>query len=242
MRSCRALRVRRRVKCARERRTPPGTWARDQGCRDSLHCSAYSSSSTLLWWELPDVRRKAEMDRGIDRLVLGNFARRERPQIIPVPPVPRRSDGPGNKSTPTIRTNISDHFLNTCRAKRAFERAYTRFQRIRRKRLVAVLARRSERECFNDVELLFGKAVCAPDFFLCRGHGESAVGRGLPGRHGCSKKREGQGTRRRRGVGRVGVGCRRSVRSQDIKVGGNGEVRSYCNSDCAGIRIATLFR
>src|SRR5262249_5197275 len=69
----------------------------------------------------------------------------------------------GSKAAAAIWTNISDHFVDARRAKRAFERTYAGLRRVRRKRLGAVLANRAQRKCHQDVEILIADAIFALD-------------------------------------------------------------------------------
>src|SRR5881396_1957880 len=63
---------------------------------------------------------------------------------IVVLPVRRWSDRPGNKSSTAVRTDVLKHAVDTRGAERALIGANARFQRVRRKRLIAVLTGWSE--------------------------------------------------------------------------------------------------
>lgn len=106
------------------------------------------------------------MNDRIDGLMFGNRASRNCTKIITVAPISRWTNRSRGKPAAAIRTNIADYFVDTCRTKSALECAYPRFQRIGWKRLIAVFARGTECERFNDIKLLVGEAVLSANLFL----------------------------------------------------------------------------
>src|SRR5688572_30837091 len=93
-----------------------------------------------------DSSREACMNCRIDRPVLDFGACRILAEEIVAFPVFRRPDWSGNKSATTIRADVLDDVIDTSGAERALVGADARLNRIRRQRLVAVLAGRSEFE------------------------------------------------------------------------------------------------
>lgn len=80
----------------------------------------------------------------IDGLMRNPTRRRSRSQIVVVLPIGLRPNRALAESTPAIGADIKQHLTDTTPAKRAFEGADHRFERIGRQRLVAVFARRPE--------------------------------------------------------------------------------------------------
>lgn len=86
------------------------------------------------------------MNRLLDRPVLDFGACRVLAEEIVAFPVFRRPDWSGNKSATTIRADVLEDVIDASGAERTLVAADARLSRIRRQRLVAVLARRSEFE------------------------------------------------------------------------------------------------
>lgn len=88
--------------------------------------------------------RKAHMICGINRPVPDLGARRILTKKVVTLPVVRRPDGPGSESPAAVRADILQYIVDTRGAERTFVSTYARFKRVRRQRLVAVLAGRPE--------------------------------------------------------------------------------------------------
>ena len=85
----------------------------------------------------------------INRPVFDCLACRILPEIIVTIPVVRGPDGPGNEASPAIWANIAQQGICARRVKRALVRTNTRFGRIGRQCLVAILAGRPEFKHIN---------------------------------------------------------------------------------------------
>lgn len=127
-------------------------------------------SSTALGWEFPNFSRKFCMSDGIDRLVLRNLRGRNGAQIVIILPIPRRANRTWGKAAATIRTNVSDYFINASGAKCAFESANAGFKRVWRKLLVAVFAGGEKGKSFHDGELFFSESILTANVFFGGGH------------------------------------------------------------------------
>ena len=84
------------------------------------------------------------MNRWINRPVSDLGTRGVLAEEVVAVPVLRRPDWPGNKAAAAVRTDIAKDAVNTGCAECALVGANARFQRVGRKRLVAVLACRPE--------------------------------------------------------------------------------------------------
>ncbi len=84
------------------------------------------------------------MRRRIDRPMFHLRTSRILAEEIIAVPIRRRPDWPRDKSAPAVGTDISQNPLDTGHAKRALIRADPRLKRLRRQRLVAMFAGRSE--------------------------------------------------------------------------------------------------
>ena len=67
-------------------------------------------------------------------------------QIVVTLPVMRRPNRPRRKTTTAVRADVAQNHLHTVNAKRAFETANPRVQRVRRQEFVAVFAGGAELE------------------------------------------------------------------------------------------------
>jgi hypothetical protein len=99
-------------------------------------------------------------------MVLDCCAGRIDTETVPASPGDLRSDWPGAKTAAAIRADIIQEGFDACGAEGAFKRANAGLERIGRKRLVALLAVRSQRERLHHVKVLVGKAVFPSDIFF----------------------------------------------------------------------------
>ena len=94
------------------------------------------------------------MHHRIDRPVLHLVARRICPEEVVIVPIHRRSNRSRNKPSGAIWADIFQNAFDTRNAEGALIRADARLKRIRRQRLIAVLAGRSKfKHEILDVEL-----------------------------------------------------------------------------------------
>ena len=140
-----------------------------RGKKSWLNCEAWSASA-FFRRQFPELRGESCVDCRIDRLMFRAAARREGTEVIAVSPIARGSNRSGGKASATIWAHIVQHLIDAGCAKCAFKRTDARFGRIRRKWSGAVLANGTQRQRFNDVELLVRQAVLAPNLFFGGGH------------------------------------------------------------------------
>ena len=100
----------------------------------------------LLRRNILDWSRELCMSCGINGPVLDPGARRVFIEEVVTLPVLRWPDGPRNKPTATVRTDVTQDTVNACYAERTFVSANACFERIRWQGLVAVFAGRAEFE------------------------------------------------------------------------------------------------
>jgi len=92
------------------------------------------------------------MNSGINGPVSNLGARRVLAKEVVAVPIPGGPDRSGNKAAATVRTDVGQNVLDTRGAKCALVGTDAGFEGVRRQRLIAVLARRSEFE--HSVSLL----------------------------------------------------------------------------------------
>ena len=99
--------------------------------------------SPLLGRDVSDRGRELRMDVPINRPVSDSRAGGIFAKVVVAFPVLRWSDRSGHEAAAPIRADVVQDRIDTCRAERAFIGADARLKRIRRQRLVAILASRS---------------------------------------------------------------------------------------------------
>src|ERR687888_2411544 len=114
------------------------------GSRQSKH-RVCASASSLFWRYLLDGGRVALVRREIDRLVLHGLARRVVAKVVAAFPVALRADRPWREIAAAVGADVAEQLGTRC-TERAFEAADTRIERLRRQRLIAVFAGRSQFE------------------------------------------------------------------------------------------------
>jgi hypothetical protein len=115
---------------------------------------ALFSLLSFLRWDRLDLGRETRMHLQIHRMVLHLGARRICPKKVVIVPIRRRSDRSRDELTAAILANISQNAFDAGGAEGALIRADARLKRIRRQRLVSVLAGRSKfKHGVLDVEL-----------------------------------------------------------------------------------------
>ena len=87
-----------------------------------------------------DSSGKSRMSLRINRLVADFNARRVLPKEIVVPPVRRWSDWPGSKSSTAVWTDVLKNLVGALSTERALVGTNACFERVRRKRSIAVFA------------------------------------------------------------------------------------------------------
>jgi hypothetical protein len=126
--------------------TPSLNGLKDHPSEQSMAPGTFFSSHTLpfLRWNHLDLGREPHMSRRIHRSVLHVGARRIIPKEIVIVPICRRSDRSRNEPAAAIGTDIFQNAIDAVHAEGALIRADARLKRIRRQRLIAMLASRSE--------------------------------------------------------------------------------------------------
>jgi hypothetical protein len=126
--------------------TPSLSWLNDRPPEQSMAPETFFSSHTLsfLRWDHLKLGREPRMSCQIHRSVLHVGASRIFPKEIVIVPICRRSDRSRDKSASAVGTDISQNAIDAGHAEGALIRADARLNRLRRQRLVAMLAGRSE--------------------------------------------------------------------------------------------------
>ncbi len=91
-----------------------------------------------------ELSHELTMSSRIDRPVLHRGTRRIFPQEVVAIPIRRRSDRSRNEPAAAVGTDILQHLFDARHTERAFIRTDPCLKRLRRQRLVAMLARWSE--------------------------------------------------------------------------------------------------
>ena len=121
---------------------------------------------SFLRGEFSNPGGKAGVGRSVNWLVLRSRGSGERAQIVSVSPVARGADRAWGETAAAIWADIADHLCDAGCAESAFERANARLQRVRRERLVAVLAGRAQCQRDDRVEFFVAEIVFPPDLFF----------------------------------------------------------------------------
>ena len=99
---------------------------------------------SLVRWNRFDLEREPLMGSRVNRPMFYLRASRIVPQEVVTLPIRRRPNRSRDKSAAAVRTDISQNMFDAAHAERALIRADPRLKRLRRQRLVAMLAGRSE--------------------------------------------------------------------------------------------------
>ena len=118
---------------------------------------------SFFWRNHLDLGREPLMRRQIYRPVLHLGARRVFPKEIVIVPIHRRSNRSRDEPAAAIRANISQNAFDAGGTKGTLIGADTRLKRIRRQRLVAMLAGRFE---FKHGILDLGQSITGNQWFL----------------------------------------------------------------------------
>ena len=106
----------------------------------SGHAASREQALALLGWSGPDFGREPRVRRGLDRPVLHRAAGGVLAEVVVAFPVPRRANRSRNEVAATVGTHVAQDVLDARGAERTLVRADACLERIRRQRLVAVLA------------------------------------------------------------------------------------------------------